>query len=96
MNSYRLFEGLRCTALAKSFALAVDGFDFLFSISIVHELSSRYEKNSRYSRVSNPGPLGEKHERFLGAMQLQVLKLHTWSKKAWALQNRCCWISEFL
>ena len=36
-------------------------------ISTVHELSSR--EKSWLSRDSNPGPLGEKRERYLCAMQ---------------------------
>ena len=40
-----------------------------FLYSTVHELSSRYEKNSWQSRDSNPGLLGENSERYLCAIQ---------------------------
>ena len=39
----------------------------IFFISTVHELSSR--EKSRQSQDLNPGPLGEKRERYLRAMQ---------------------------
>ena len=40
-----------------------------FSVSTVHELSCRDEKNSWLSRDSNPGLLGGKHECYICAMQ---------------------------
>ena len=45
-----LYSGLRCTAFAKSFARALDGFDFL-PISTVHELSSRAGIRTRGCQV---------------------------------------------
>ena len=55
-----LSSGIGYTAFAKSLACALDGFDF--SISTVHELSSREDKNSRQSCDLNPGLLVEKRK----------------------------------
>ena len=59
--------GLQCTAFAKSFCMSTRWVRF--SVSSVHNLSSRDEKNSWLSRDSNPRLLGGKQECYPCATQ---------------------------